>query len=216
MFPNPQYVGLVANPATIRTTIDYQQRTGQSPYVFGPVYHQNERQTFRRRRSPRRHSPRRKSPIKYESAYTPYSLPMEVTANQYVPQSYRDWPYTRPRLPFRYWTNRWNPMYGMMPSELGTLVSDPLQDLPYFTGYSATDSCVMKIYLEEAFQGDILEAGRQQWLDWAKNNGFIAVAFPNDKNITDHVFVLFDGVCPVNMQSSYLPEKFYHIEWVRF
>jgi len=84
-----------------------------------------------------------------------------------------------------------------------------------YPGYNAGTSCVMKVYLEEAFLGDILQASEQQWRDWAVNHGFVAVAFPKDKNVTDHIFVLFDGVCPINMSIDYLPKEFYSIQWLR-
>jgi hypothetical protein len=214
------YTGLGVNPATVGTTVDYQQRTGliHDQYVYGPVYPESDR----RRRSPtRRTSPRwdrrhrhRRSPIKYESAYTPYSVDLQIAAQNYVPQPYREWPYTRPRVPFRYWTNRWDPMYGL--KQQGVLMEDSSVGLGIYPGYSPMSSCVMKVYLEEAFYGDMLQASEQQWRDWAINQGFVAIAFPKDRNVTDHVFVIFDGVCPINMNLEYLPHKLYQIQWLRY
>ena len=209
MFPNPEYTGLRVNPDVIRTTVDYQQRTGLANqyYIYGPQT--RRRHSPQRRLSPRRRfSPRRHHTV-LEPAYTPYGIPLNVQANQYVPQPYKEWPYYRPKRPWRYWTKRWDPMYGYLPT--GKVYDDWNYENPYG---DINDTCVMRITLEEAFLGDMLEVPKQMWRDWAKAQGFAAVAFPRDKNITDHVYVVFHGVCPIDQQSSYIPEKQFDVEWI--
>jgi hypothetical protein len=101
----------------------------------------------------------------------------------------------------------YDPVTGYKPG--GEIFDNTLNLMAPFQPFD--EYCIMRINLEQAFLGDILEANRQQWVDWAGRYNFDAVVFYKDKNITDHVYVLFrGGYCPPYR----LPPEVFEVYWV--
>ena len=135
---------------------------------------------YTRRHSPRRNSPRRRSPRRHRAG-------RHNQSNIDFQRGYYSSPYAE-HSPLVYDPNMINMLGGVFPNSLNMPFTPmmPQQELP---------NCWTRIGIHEAFGPSKRFAISDEWVTWARNNGYNVILIP--KNTAKEVaYVLSTVVCP--------------------